>query len=347
MASEVYSMSHEHSSADSVDHKHQSHKHPPLPIGVMGNMHPKGFMFSIRHGFMRMKNNILDGNNISNSEILSISNQTGNNPSNLSIIPENMEAKMTMVEGMYAVSNSLTLMVMGTYLSKEMNLSTYSPHMDKDLIGKFNTSTNDLSDFTASALFKIGQNDLSKWQGEISYQKSIGSSDETGEVITPMGMRLEKILPYGMQSSDGAARLVFGLTNIRKLNEQIDFGGQIRRKIVVDDLSWSFGDETEVNSWIQYSFSESLSFSSRLKFLNKDRISGSDPLIVAPVQTADPDNYGGKEIHFGVGMNISFDLFPGGKDLIGVELLTPLTQDKRNLQMKTDYQLVIGYQKHL
>ena len=340
-------MSHEHSSADSVDHKHQSHKHPPLPIGVMGNMHPKGFMFSIRHGFMRMKNNILDGNNISNSEILSISNQTGNNPSNLSIIPENMEAKMTMVEGMYAVSNSLTLMVMGTYLSKEMNLSTYSPHMDKDLIGKFNTSTNDLSDFTASALFKIGQNDLSKWQGEISYQKSIGSSDETGEVITPMGMRLEKILPYGMQSGDGAARLVFGLTNIRKLNEQIGFGGQLRRKIVVDDLSWSFGDETEVNAWIQYSFSESLSFSSRLKFLNKDRISGSDPLIVAPVQTADPDNYGGKEIHFGVGMNISFDLFPGGKDLIGVELLTPLTQDKRNLQMKTDYQLVIGYQKHL
>ena len=81
--------------------------------------------------------------------------------------------------------------------------------------------------------------------------------------------------------------------------------------------------------------------------MNKDRISGSDPLIVAPVQTADPDNYGGKEIHFGVGMNISFDLFPGGKDLIGVELLTPLTQDKRNLQMKTDYQLVIGYQKHL
>ena len=235
---------------------------------------------------------------------------------------------------------------MGTYLSKEMNLSTYSP-MDKDLIGKFNTSTSDLSDFTASALFKIRENDLSKWQGEISYLKSIGSSDETGEVITPMGMRMEKILPYGMQSGDGAARLVFGLTNIRKLNEQIGFGGQVRRKIVIDDLSWSFGDETEVNSWIQYSFSEHLSFSSRLKFLNKDKISGSDPLIVAPVQTADPDNYGGKEIHFGIGVNLNFDLFPGGKDLIGVELLTPLMQDKSNLQMKTDYQLVIGYQKHL
>ena len=52
-----------------------------------------------------------------------------------------------------------------------------------------------------------------------------------------------------------------------------------------------------------------------------------------------------------MGMIIPFpemdDLFPGDKDLIGVELLTPLTQDKSNLQMKTDYQLVIGYQKHL
>ena len=347
VTSEVYSKSHEHPSADSMGHNHQSHKHPSLPIGLMGNMHQKGFMFSIRQGLMRMKNNILDGNNISNSEILSMSNETGNNPSNLSIVPENMDSKMTMAEGMYAVSNNLTLMVMATYLSKEMNLSTYSPHMDKDLIGKFNTSTSDLSDVTASAFFKIRENSLSKWQGEISYQKSIGSIDETGEVITPMSMRVEKILPYAMQSGDGATRLVFGLTNTRRLNEQIVFGNQIRRKIVVDDLSWSFGNQTEVNSWIQYSLSEQLSFSSRLKFLDKDRISGSDPLIVAPVQTADPDNYGGKEIHFGFGVNLTFDIFPGGKDLIGIELLAPLMQDKSNLQMKTDYQFVIGYQKHL
>ena len=64
-------------------------------------------------------------------------------------------------------------------------------------------------------------------------------------------------------------------------------------------------------------------------------------------KTANPNNYGGKELHLGLGMNLNLDFLPGGKDTIGIEILKPLDQDKNNLQMKTDYQIIIGYQKSL
>ena len=32
-------------------------------------------------------------------------------------------------------------------------------------------------------------------------------------------------------------------------------------------------------------------------------------------------------------------------DVLGIEILTPLMQDKNNLQIKTDYQVIVGYQK--
>ena len=65
------------------------------------------------------------------------------------------------------------------------------------------------------------------------------------------------------------------------------------------------------------------------------------------MQTANPANYGGEELHLGFGANFKLNIFPGGNDVLGIEILTPLMQDKNNLQMKTDYQVIVGYQKVL
>ncbi len=339
--------SHQHPPMDVMNHDHHSHNHRPSPIGVVGSAHHEGFMLSIKQGLMSMNGNISDGNNISNEKILEVPNEIGEMPTNLSVIPENMDMKMTMIEGMYTATNNLSLMVMATYLSKEMKLSTYSSMMERELIGHFNTSTNDLSDITMSALFKISENKKSRWLGEISFQKSLGSADETAEVLTPMGTKIEMIMPYAMQSGDKATTVVLGLTNTRNLADKIIWGNQIRRRFVANEPKWSFGDQSEINSWLQYSLSKSISLSTRLHFVNQDNISGRDPMIVAPVQTANPDNYGGRELHFGIGLNLGLNILPGGTDLLGFELLAPLIQKKANLQMKTDYRIILGYKKHL
>ena len=339
------SQHHDHGSMDMKEHMEHSAKHMSAPIGIMGNMHHKGFMVSIKHGQMQMEGNIFDGDNISDSEILLKPNELSNMPANLSVIPKNMSMSMTMIDAMYAPSENLTLMLMATYLSKDMTLKTYSAMMDRDLLGQFSTSSSDLSDITFSALFLIDKTDVSKWHGEISYLQSIGNNNEMGTVLTPMNTQMEMILPYAMQPSDKATRIILGLTNTRQIGEKTTWGIQAKYKTVANEKDWAFGNQTELNSWLQYQYDSSISFSSRIKFTNQKQISGINSIISAPVQTANTENYGGNELHIGLGLNYSLDIFSQGNEQIGLEVVLPLMQNKNSLQMKTDYQVIVGYQR--
>ena len=336
---------HDHSKMEKMSSEHHSMNHSSAPIGIMGSMHHSGFMLSIKHGLMKMNGNILEGKNISNSKILERPNPLGNMPPKLSVIPQNMDMKMTMIDVMFAPSNNLTFMAMATYVSRDMQLNTYSPMMSRGFMGQFSTSSSDLSDISFNTLFHISQTKNSKWHGEISLKKSIGSDDSMARVLTPMGKEMSMIMPYAMQPGDNSSSLILGLTNTRKLNQDITWANQLKRKVVVSESSWAFGDQTEFNSWIQYPFSKQVSVSSRLKVIDQDALSGMNPSIMAPVQTANPKNYGGTEVFLGLGMNLNLNSFLGSNDSFGIEILKPVNQNKNNLQMKTDYQVIIGYQK--
>ena len=142
-----------------------------------------------------------------------------------------------------------------------------------------------------------------------------------------------------------ASRLALGLTNSRKINDKTSLSGQIRYKKKINEKDWSFGNQTEINSWIQYQYKPNISLSTRLKFINQEEISGSSATITAPVQTANPTNYGGNELHLGFGANYKINLFANESEQLGIEILFPLMQNKNNLQMETDYQFIVGYKR--
>ena len=317
------------------------------PIGVMADhYHKKGeSMISVRQGYMDMSGNLLDGKSISNSQILAMPNPLGDMPANLSVVPTEMDMKMTMIGAMYAPSDRVTLMAMVMSMSKDMTLNSYQPMMGRNLIGSFSTSSSDISDISLGALIKLQETDTSRWHGEVTVQQSIGDNKAKDVVLTPMGMNMEMILPYGMQAGDDATRLVLGLTNLRTLSDKVVWGNQLRSRFVVSDNDWSFGDQTELNTWLQYALNKSVSFSSRLKVVYQDKLSGRNPMISAPVQTANPENYGGREVHFALGVNFLTHILPGKSDRFGLELIKPIQQEKNNLQMDTDYQFILGYQK--
>ena len=50
--------------------------------------------------------------------------------------------------------------------------------------------------------------------------------------------------------------------------------------------------------------------------MGQDEISGANPMIMAPVQTASPKNYGGSELHIGLGFNHDLSLLTSKKDTI-------------------------------
>lgn len=339
------SMDQNHESMHMMEHMDHSGHHSSAPIGTTGNMHHMGWMVSVKQGLMNMNGNIMNGDSVSNAGILQMPNPFGSMPANLSVIPEDMDMHMTMLDVMYAPSQDLTLMMMGTYVSKDMSLSTYAPMMDRSLLGKFSTSSSDLSELTFSVLRKLQDKDNSKWHGEVTLQKSIGTNDDTGQVLTPMGTQMIMILPYAMQASDKATRLVLGLTNTRKLSDKTSWTNQVRYKKVINEKDWAFGDQVELNSWAQYEYKPYLSFSTRLKFISQDNISGVNPMIMAPVQTANPKNYGGDELHIGLGVNHDLSYLTSKQDVLGIEVLFPVIQDKNNLQMETSYQLVVGFKR--
>ena len=337
-STEVFSDSKTNSSA--IDH---------APIGVMADhFHNKGeSMISLRYSSMKMDENIFNGNNINTEQILALPNPLGMVPANLSVVPNSMDMSMVMLGGMYAPSDNITLMAMGMFMDKDMSLSSYKPMMGRDFLGKFTTSSSDLSDIAFGALSKLKETDSSRWHAEVTLQKSLEKNKLKDKVLTPMGMNMEMILPYGMQIGDDAIRLVLGLTNVSNLNDNLIVGNQLRGKFVISDKDWSFGDVIELNSWIQYEINSSVSLSSRIKFIDQDSISGSNPMIMAPVQTVNPRNYGGREIQLGLGINLLTSIFPGHGDRIGIEFVVPIEQDKNGLQMETDYQFIVGYQKSL
>ena len=329
------------------------------PIGVMADhFHKKGeWMVSLKITNMEMKKNILNGHSISTKDILSQPNPYSDMPmtmdmglkmpKNLSVIPNKMTMKMIMLGAMYAPSDKLTIMGMLMFNDKEMMLDTYKGMMDRNYIGSFNTSSSDISKISFLGLYNLYQSEESRWHLTLGLEQGLGESSKKGIVLNPMNMKSSITLPYGMQSSDKALRLLSSITNVSKFGDFI-IGNQLAIKNIVSKKNWNFGDEFEYNLWLQGSFNKSISYSIRLNYKDQDSIEGRDKSIMAPVQTSNPNNYGGQTLNLGLGFNTIFDVFRGKyKDRFSIEILKPINQDKNGLQMKDSLTIQLGFQKML
>ena len=74
-------------------------------------------------------------------------------------------------------------------------------------------------------------------------------------------------------------------------------------------------------------------------------IDGIDRRIVAPVQTANPDNFGGERIALSLGMNYVVPKGVLAGHRLSVEGTVPVYQDLNGPQMKRDNMVVLGWSK--
>ncbi|MEO0643478.1 MAG: transporter, partial [Pseudomonadota bacterium] len=74
-------------------------------------------------------------------------------------------------------------------------------------------------------------------------------------------------------------------------------------------------------------------------------VDGMDPLIMGPVQTANPDFQGGETLTAFAGMNfaVTGGALKGWR--LGIESGVPLIQDLNGPQMPTDWTFTAGIQK--
>ena len=98
-------------------------------------------------------------------------------------------------------------------------------------------------------------------------------------------------------------------------------------------------------AWVAASLSEGVAFSGRVQAETLGRVDGMDPLIMGPVQTANPDFQGGESVTGLVGVNFAATGGPLRGWRLGIEGGVPIVQDLNGPQMPTDYTLTVGVQK--
>ncbi len=321
------------------------------PIGVMGDhMHAKGeWMVSYRFMHMGMAGSRVNSNSISPDTIATtIPNRffgTPMQPPTLRVVPLRMDMDMHMFGLMYAPTDWLTLMAMGMYVSLDMDHVTYQGPMGTGTIGEFTTKSDGIGDSSLTGLIRLYETETAHIHLHAGMGFPTGSNTSTDDVLTPMNTTPTLRLPYAMQIGSGTYDLRPGLTytaNQGRLGWGLQYTGIIR---IGADEGYRLGDVHKITGWTSYRIQPWLSASVRLEGETRGKVSGMDPLIVAPVQTADPLNYGGETLNSFLGFNV---IAPHGfaeGHRLALEVGLPLVRNLNGPQMETDWQITIGWQK--
>ncbi len=317
------------------------------PIGVMGDhMHKAGeFMLSYRFMRMDMEGNRIGTDEVSPEQIVTTVANPHAGPPTLRVVPLDMTTDMHMFGAMYAPTDWLTLMGMGSYLKKEMDHVTFQGMMGTTRLGEFTTKTSGIGDTRLSGLIGIYDDAMHHVHLNAGISLPTGSIDETDDVLAPTGMRPVLTLPYPMQLGSGTYDLLPGITYSGK-TDKFAWGAQYAGTVRIgdNDANYALGDQHEVTAWGGYLWTSALRTTVRLKGRTIGRIDGMDARITAPVQTADPNNQGGERIDLSFGINLAGQSGFLRGHRIAFEIGTPIHQDLNGPQMETDFFFLIGWQ---
>lgn len=316
------------------------------PIGVMGeHMHKKGeWMVSYRYKYMDMEGNRIGDTEVSPDFIVTnVANRFGT-PATLRVVPTEMTMEMHMFGAMYAPSDWLTLMVMGMYMDKSMDHITYMGMAGTNVRGTFNTKSSGMGDTKVSGMVNLMRIGIHKMHLNAGISLPTGDTDETDDILNPMGMRPTVTLPYAMQLGSGTYDFLPGIT-YSATKDKFNWGAQYTGTIRIgDNDGYSWGDKHEVTSWLSYQWQPWISTSTRIAYKHEGQIDGIDSRISLPVQTADPDNYGGDTVMINFGFNIAGQKGVLRGHRLAFEAGLPLHQDLNGPQMETDLVITGGWQ---
>lgn len=324
------------------------------PIGVMADHRHKSGEWMMSYRYMTMD---MDGSRDGTAALTveQIATDVPNRfagrpgqPPTLRVVPTDMKMDMHMVGAMYGLSDRVTLMGMTSYLKNDMNHLTFMGGMGAAIRGAFETSAQGLGDSTVAAI--IGLDDGQKQGRQINVNLGLslptGSNKVEDGILTPMGGTPRARLPYPMQLGTGTYDFKPAMTYFDRTGK-LGWGAQANARIPLGKNSegYKFGSRAETTAWIAYEPRYWLSFSGRLNAHTQSKISGIDPVIAAPVQTADPDNAGGDVVDAFIGINLAGQNGALKGHRLALEYGVPLYRNLNGPQLETDTILAIGWQK--
>lgn len=319
------------------------------PIGVMADhRHTKGeWMLSYRFMHMDMEGNRDAAQSLTPEQIATTAPNPFGMPPTLRVVPTQMTMRMHMLGGMYGLTDKITLMAMGMVLSKEMDHITFQGGMGTTRLGEFETRSSGIGDTTLGVIYGLddGSKDHQQVNAALAISVPTGSNTQEDDVLTPMNTRPTLRLPYPMQISSGTFDLKPSITGRTRFGD-VSLGGQASAVVRLNrDNGYRLGNGIAATAWAAYEFAPWVSASGRLEARHQATIRGQDPRIMAPVQTADPENQGGESVSAFAGINLVGQSGAIKGHRLALEIGLPLYRNLNGPQLETDLTVTVGWQK--
>lgn len=317
------------------------------PIGVMGDhQHKAGeWMLSYRYMTMDMADSLQGDDEISTREIATTITNPFAGPPTLRVVPTSMTTDMHMLGLMYAPNNTITFMLMANYLDKKMDHVTFMGMTGDTQLGVFATESSGMGDTKLGGLIRLFDSHHHHIHINAGVSIPTGDIDNEDTVLTPMNTMPTIRLPYAMQLGSGTYDFEPGLTYTGHYNDW-NWGAQYRGvfRTGENDEDYTLGDAHQFTTWGGYQLENWISISLRVTAKTLDSIDGQDTNITAPVQTANPENYGGDWVTAGIGINIAGQRGVDRGHRVAIEYEQPLMQDVNGVQMKMKDMWTAGWQ---
>ncbi len=331
-------------------HHHSTvHSHNTAPISVMNShLHEQGdWMISYRP--MRMEMNGMRSGTSSISPESIVGNATAfpnpnAPPAGFRVVPDKMRMDMHMFGAMYGATDWLTLMAMGQYVEKEMNHITFQGMIGITRLGEFKTQSQGFGDSSLSGLMRLYDDERHRVHANVGISIPTGSITKSDQVLTPMNTTPNLRLPYAMQLGSGTYDAKTGVT-YNGAEGLYSWGTQYNATIRLEnenDEGYALGNVHRMDVWAGYQFLPWLNATARIGGIYSGDIDGRDAMIIAPVTSADTDNYGGKTVEAGLGFKITPPVLDGVN--IAAEFAAPIYQNLNGVQMERDYSFTLGLQ---
>ncbi|PCI57176.1 MAG: alpha-amylase [Alphaproteobacteria bacterium] len=326
----------------------KGHKHnaPAAPLSIMGDhTHKKGeWMVSYRFKHMEMAGNRKGTSSISPEEIVTTIVNPNAPPATLRVVPTKMDMDMHMLSAMYGVSDKLTLMAMAMYMKNDMTHITFAGMAGSTELGRFTTRSSGWGDTSLTGIYNLYETANHNVNISLGLSAPTGSIKEEDDILSPANTTPTLRLPYAMQLGSGTWDSLTAVTysgHSDKYSWGVQYNGVIRLENK-NAQGYRLGDRHTLTGWGGYKVSNQITVNALVSGETIGKIKGADANITAPVQTANPDNYGGKTIELGAGFTYAFDT-PSLKGLeFGVEARLPVYQNLNGVQMERDWNITTG-----
>ncbi len=263
-------------------------------------------------------------------------------PPTLRVVPEKAQADVIYPFVNFAVNEQFALVALAPLIRKQTVLETFdAPGLNS--LGTNTVTSDGLGDIKFGSVFRAYNSAKHNVVLDLVLSAPTGSITEEDNNLTPMNTMVKSRLAYGMQLGSGTWDSLLGVAYWGKEN-QWGWGAQYLATIPLQSENsegWRYGDKHEATAWMSYEWNPDLVTSVRLRGESQGEIQGIDPEIYGPGLGANPDNYGGKRVEVGIGVN----WMPALANNLSLELLMPVNQDRNGVQAEHDLSMMISWRK--